>query len=80
MAVTLAVEGSGAVGQGTLIETAIVPAFLAGLVAIAANGLAQVFRQPQPDSVAPESTGSEPSDGDRHEPVDSDSDFAGAAR
>jgi RND superfamily putative drug exporter len=62
MAVTLAVEGSGAAGQGTLVETAILPAFLAGLVAIAVNRLLSLLHDKEPAGGRADATGDEDRD------------------
>ncbi len=56
MAVTIAVSGAGDTGLGTLMQIAILPAFLAGLLALLAYRIRYLIRDPdkQPDAVEPQ--------------------------
>ena len=56
MAVTIAVSGAGDTGLGTLMQIAILPAFLAGLLALLAYRITYLIRDPdkQPDAVEPQ--------------------------
>lgn len=76
MAVTLAVAGSSAAGQGTLMQTAILPAFLTGFVAITINRFVNLMREPDAGGDTDESGPS----GDGPAPQHGDADLAGAAR
>ena len=60
MAVTIAVSGAGDTGLGTLMEIAILPSFLAGLLALLAYRIVTVIREPQEPEIEPESPQPEP--------------------
>ena len=64
MAVTIAVSGAEDSGLGTLMEIALIPSFLAGLLSLLAYRVTYLIREPvdpdaepQPESPAPELTG-----------------------